>query len=174
MKNSKFIGMINLKDKIIVSDPYFAVGTKNQGNIDNIVPGTYNCFILKEKDANWGIKVNELFITNSDRPISRDQINTLADFEIRVDSGTAGIFDYDYYVKYHKDQHDDVYKVWYNKYVLKDYLDYRITANSGVWSISEYGDGIHDNCLHKCYIHSDSSGSIDAIRLVFIDDSNKD
>lgn len=168
MKNGKFIGLINLKDKIIVSDPYFAVGTKNQGNIDNVIPGTYNCFVLEDKDSNWGTKVRELFIINSNSPISRDQINTLIDTRIKEESGTIGIFDYDYYKKYHNDPFGDDYKIWYKKNVLEDYPDYRITSESGVWSICGYGDGICKSNLHECFVHLDDAGKINGIRIIFM------
>ena len=169
MKNSKFIGMINLSNKVMISDPCYLIDSWCQGEIENVVPGTYNCYVLDGDVPSWGHRIKELFITNSNRPISREEINTLMDFEVGVDSGIAGIFDYDYYEKYHKDSHDDAYKAWFDKYVLKNHPDFRITSDLGVWSRSGVGDG-----SYECYIHCDETGSVDAIRIVFIKEENKE
>lgn len=170
MKNSKFLGMIKLSNKVMVSDPCYSVGTWCQGVVENVLPGTYNCYILSGM-TDWGDRIKELYVTNSDRSISRDQINTTMSFDVGVDSGTAGIFDYDYYEKYHKNesQHDkEEQEAWYNKYVLKNFPDYKITSEKGIWSLSGYGDGGYD-----CFTHIDSEGYVDAIRIVFINDSKE-
>lgn len=167
MKNSKFLGMIKLSNKVMVSDPCYSVGTWCQGVVENVLPGTYNCYILNGMTG-WGDRIKELYVTNSNRPISREEINILMGFEVGVDSGIAGIFDYDYYEKYHKDSHDDAYNAWFDKYVLKNHPDFRITSDLGVWSRSGVGDGGYD-----CFTHIDSEGYIDAIRIVFISDSKE-
>lgn len=165
MEKCKFLGFIDLGNKVMVSDPCYSIGIWCQGTIDNVVSGTYGCYI-SEGDTDRGHRIKELFITKSDRSISRDQIDTFMDFEVGVDSGTAGIFDYDYYEKFHKDSRDDAFEAWFDKYIIKDRPDYRITSNSGVWSRSGYGDGGYD-----CFAHIDEDKKVDAIRIIFINDT---
>ena len=58
--------------------------------------------------------------------------------------------------KFIKDAHDDAYEAWFSKYVLKNYPDFRITSDLGVWLRSGIGDG-----SYECYIHCDETGLVD-------------
>ena len=171
MKNiKKFIGMINLGNKVMISDPCYSIDTWCQGKIGNIVPGTYNCYVLQgivKGWEDWGVREKELYLIHTCSSIKPEDIVEPTNFEVGVDSGTAGIFDYDYYEKYHnkeKDKDKEVFEVWYDKYVCDVDENYKITSDLGVWSRSGLGDG-----GYKCFIHTNSEGKVDGMKIVFID-----
>ena len=93
--------IIKLGSKVMVSDPCYGLGTWCQGVLENVLPGNYKCDVEYSDDGDWGERVSAIEVVheNYDRPVEFEPES----FEVGVDSGQAGIFDYDYYVKYHDD-----------------------------------------------------------------------
>lgn len=112
-------GTITLGDKVMVSDPCYGIGTWCQGVIENVLPGKYVCKAGFADEGNWGTRVADIRIVHEDYTQGYYNIVTdhLEEFEVGVDSGTAGIFDYEYYKKYHKDskERDHADRDWYNR-----------------------------------------------------------
>lgn len=167
----KKIGEINLSSKVIVSDPCYDLGTWCSGTIDNLKPGKYNCYIIK-RDTDWGKRVCELIVIHQDVILDSSDISVLENFEVGVDSATAGIFDYDYYVKFHTPSARDLHDEWWQKVVMEGFFGTKENLNNdfvipdeglGVMSTSGYGDGGYD-----CFTHINSLGKKDAIKIVFI------
>lgn len=165
------IGLITLGDKVVVSDPCYNICTWCSGIINNLFPGVYSCHVIQGivKDwEDWGVREKELYITHLCSSIKPEDIVEPTNFEVGVDSATAGIFDYDYYEKYHNREKDkEAFEVWYDKYVCDVDEDYKITSDLGVWSRSGLGDG-----SYECFIHTNSEGKVDGIKIVFIDENN--
>jgi hypothetical protein len=109
-------GTITLGSKVMVSDPCYGLGTWCQGVLDNVLPGEYECCVEHSDEGDWGMRVAAIEVTHSEY-INTVMILEQEDFEVGVDSGQAGIFDYDYYVKYHSDRNDreHVDEVWYDQ-----------------------------------------------------------
>lgn len=109
-------GNILLKDKAIVSDPCYGLNTWCQGIVENVLPGKYECFLTTVDEGEFGIRVAAIEVTHKDY-VDKDLIYTPEKFEVGVDSGQAGIFDYDYYTKYHTDTNErpHVDDDWYRK-----------------------------------------------------------
>lgn len=169
MENKKtFLGLITLGDKVVVSDPCYNICTWCSGIINNLFPGVYSCYVIQGivKDwEDWGVREKELYITHLCSSIKPEDISEPTNFEVGVDSGKAGIFDYDYYEKYHNEEKDkEAFEVWYDKYVCGVDENYKITSDLGVWSRSGLGDG-----SYECFIHTNSDGKVDGIKIVFID-----
>ena len=63
--------------------------------------------------------------------------------ELGVDSGTIGIFDKDYYEKYHYECSID--DTWYENNIINSVgrRKEHITDNKGVWVNTTYGDGVY-------------------------------
>lgn len=128
MKKDKYeLGSIELKDSVYISDPCYEVGIWCQAFITNLKPGRYLGFMYKT-DTSWGRRVTDLWIVHEDyKDVYPDTIVEGAD--IGVDSGSAGIYDKEYYEKYHimeegKNIDDDPESAeWYEHqfYLMYDY-----------------------------------------------------
>lgn len=105
-------GTITLGDKVMVSDPCYGLNTWCQGVLENVLPGEYECKVGFADDS----IVADIDVTHKDY-VDRMLSYEAEEFEVGVDSGQAGIFDYDYYKKYHTDssERDHVNRYWYNK-----------------------------------------------------------
>lgn len=107
-------GIIKLGEKVMVSDPCYGLGTWCQGVIENVLPGNYECVVEYSDEGDWGVRVAAIEVIHQDTRFIRYEAQ---DFEVGVDSGQAGIFDYEYYVKYHTDskEAEHVDDGWYDK-----------------------------------------------------------
>ena len=95
-------GIITLNDKVMVSDPCYGLNTWCQGVLENVLPGQYDCNVEYSDEGDWGTRVSAIEVTHVD--YDRCTLDEeLEKFEVGVDSGQAGIFDYEYYAKYHMD-----------------------------------------------------------------------
>lgn len=108
-------GTITLGDKVMVSDPCYGLGTWCQGVLENVLSGVYDCNVEYSDEGDWGTRVSAIEVTHES---CRGKFIALEceDFEVGVDSGQAGIFDYEYYAKYHMDamEREHVSDDWYD------------------------------------------------------------
>ena len=173
MNNLEYIGTVSLGTKVMVSDPCYRLKTWCQGVLENVKAGIWNAYLRMSDEGEWGIRVAELIVIHSEcaktNPIVIDELQT---FEVGVDSGCAGIFDYDYYAKYHTE--DETNRNWYDTIICKQFFPTHeqsgwensiFTDSEGVASSSGYGDGGYD-----CFVSRNDEGEIIGIKIVFIDD----
>lgn len=161
----KYIGKINLNDTVMVSDPCYKVGVWCQGEVNNVLEGEYNVFI-SEDDG----RIKELIVSHDNySEIEAEDINIEQPFEVGVDSGNAGIFDYKYYCDTHEE--DDILDEWYDNMHAK-LFDNECSKNwlffrkHGVITSSGYGDG-----CYYCYT-AERNNKVMAIKIVFIDEGD--
>lgn len=95
-------GTITLGAKVMVSDPCYGLNTWCQGILENVLPGEYECVVGFVDEGKWGTRVAGIEVIHKDYTEKLNGFNP-EEFEVGVDSGTAGIFDYEYYAKYHSD-----------------------------------------------------------------------
>ena len=160
---------ITLGNKVVVSDPCYELDTWCAGTLNNVLPGEYKCDIVKENNR-WGERVSHLYAVHNDYNVKLKEINEMQDFEVGVDSGTAGIFDYDYYALYHLGKTDDQ---WYDHRICNAFYPNRMemgisiiqTHNKGVVSLSGFGDG-----SYTCFVKRNDEGQIIAIMIEYISD----
>ena len=161
----KYIGKINLNDTVMVSDPCYRVGVWCQGEINNVLEGAYNVYISKDDG-----RIKELIVSHDKYPEIEDgEIIMEQSFEVGVDSGNAGIFDYKYYCDTHEE--DDILDEWYDNMhaklfdngYSKNWLFFR---KHGVITSSGYGDG-----CYYCYT-AERDNKVIAIKIVFIDEGD--
>lgn len=109
-------GFIKLGDKVMVSDPCYGLNTWCQGVLENVLPGEYECKVGFSDEGDWGNRVADIEVVHEDY-IDKFLEMRPEEFEVGVDSGTAGIFDYDYYTKYHSDSSEwpHIDNNWYNR-----------------------------------------------------------
>ena len=156
---------IRLGNKVMVSDPCYGLGTWCQGVLENVLPGNYQCDVEYSDEGEWGVRVSAIEVRHVDYNdfVPMDMEN----FEVGVDSGQAGIFDYDYYAQYHDscNVYPHVDDDWYGK-VCGITLS-RASASDidgfGFVSSSGFGDG-----GYTCWTAREKNGHIVAIRVEFI------
>lgn len=166
------IGTIKLNEKVMVSDPCYMIGTWCQGTVENVLPGTYHCFYVTEYES-YG-RVKNLIVVHEDHLSILESgyfFDEVIDETIGVDSGTCGIFDYEYYERYHMDSNDPEHEKWYRDKidVQNGRTNFGITDEVGVWSESGYGDG-----CYPCYVHCDDNKKIVKFVIEFICDDEDD
>lgn len=174
----EYIGRFSLGNKVMVSDPCYGTDTWCQGVLENVRKGFWDAYIKMCDKGPWGIRVAELIVINLDyndeyAGLTSEDISELQEFEVGVDSGTAGIFDYEYYCKCHTDK--DVDEDWYETQITDQFFpgvnesDWEksiFTEFNGVVSSSGYGDGCYD-----CYVARNEEGEIVGIKIVYISDN---
>lgn len=163
----KNLGKIQLKEKVMISDPTYEVGVWCQGVLENVLPGIYHCYLELSDEGEWGTRCSRLFIIEEDYELEESdyRFDAREQFEVGVDSAQAGIFDFKYYENNHcpkcseKDEcdwEDEIFEITTgsNKGGVID--------EKGAVARSGFGDGSYD-----CYTAM-RNGKIVGIELVFI------
>lgn len=152
------VGTIQLDKSVIVTDPCYTDGTWCSKELKNIQVGSFKCFFCYSDEGGQERKVSYLIAIHED---FLDYIDFKDKFQfdskkickipyynvIGVDSGQAGIFNYDYYIEHQPDNrwelNIDGEKSWYRRIcdiTCSDELG-GIIDNNGVVSQSGDGDG---------------------------------
>ena len=162
---------VRLGNKVMVSDPCYGMNTWCQGVLKDVLPGDYECNVEYYDGIGWGDRVAAIEVVHQDYNgvVGYEPEN----FEVGVDSGQVGIFDYEYYTRYHDDtnKYPHVNDDWYEK-VCKITLAKAQTGtidDLGFVSSSGFGDG-----EYTCYTARERNGYIVAIRIEFITDDEYD
>jgi hypothetical protein len=107
---------IKLSEKVVVSDPSYPIGTWCQAVIDNVLDGDYIVEVEKRHMGEWGTRCATLMVLHSDfKNEKKIKWETTTHF-IGVDSGQAGVFNYDSY------KNDSVFKTKSNFYIDAPFL----------------------------------------------------
>lgn len=156
----KDFGTIELKGKIMVSDPCYGIDTWCN-TVQKVVKGTYRCeAIINEDEKTWtGVKALRISLLGHENDIADTHLSD----NIGVDSGTCGIFDYSYFKKHHgSDNADDL---WYSdnvmSWVSKDIG--KNTDGKGFITTTYYGDGMYELYGAK----DDAKGGIVALEIIY-------
>ena len=51
------LGIIELNNKVRISDPCYSVDEWCAGTLENVLPGTYHCFYQKVDCGDWGTRI---------------------------------------------------------------------------------------------------------------------
>ena len=159
------INMIQLGEKVIVTDPCYGLIVPCKAIVNNVVPGEYETSVETIDCGNWGERISSLSAIKRDSYREIVQENCLENV-IGVDSGQVGIFDYDYRIK----QGDDLGEYHDESSIYKRICN--LTGSSTQWgeldnkvvaSSSGFGDGCYDLVLFK-----NKEGKIIGFKVIFI------
>lgn len=133
----KHYGVIELGRDVKVSDPCYSVDTWCNHDLHNVKPGMWDCYIVLDDETEL---VAYLVLCKDGYGF---QIPTFCEpADIGVDSGTCGIYDYEYFAKYHQPNNRD--EEWYEENVMswcmKDQA-FLCTEGKGFVSDTGHGDG---------------------------------
>lgn len=151
----KKAGKITLGEHVIVSDPSYQWDIWCNIHLD-IKPGTYDCFV--EKDKKNG-RISKLLVLHEQ---SEGKEDLIYESSAGVDSGQMGVFDMDYYMKNQPDDDFDNLKSWYRQICQLTLRDkgYGTKDKKCVVSRSGYGDG-----TYPVYCGRDKDGFITSIMI---------
>ena len=157
--------MIQIKNKVIISDPCYNRNTWCMTDQDNMLEGNYNYFVDDINDEDWGnrIKSIEIIHENYERPKQWNYKNDL----VGVDSGQAGIFCDTIYPKEEDTGKYNDLNSFYGKCcdATLSKEQFGIIENSGIVSSSGYGDG-----QYTCFIQNNEQNKCIGVRIVFINE----
>lgn len=105
------VGTVELRDKVRVSDPCYDMDTWCAGTLENVLQGKYQCFYQKVDTGDWGIRVASIEVRHEN--YLDIESTELQDIDVGVDSGQAGIYDLDYFIKAREDKNGE--DTWYDK-----------------------------------------------------------
>ena len=112
MKNTKTIklGKFKVESGVVrVSDPCYDRKTWCAGTIDGVKKGEWVAEAISFNEGEWGNRIGYLIAFHKDYKFDIDKTREVANFQVGVDSGQAGIYD----DKYFKD--DKVFAKFTNK-----------------------------------------------------------
>lgn len=84
--------MIELGEKVIVSDPCYKRDVWCMGSVDNVLPGKYRPIVTYSDEGRWGIRVSDLMVIHESVDVADLKRRYKQPFSVGVDSGQAGIF----------------------------------------------------------------------------------
>lgn len=159
------IDMIQLGEKVIVTDPCYDLTVPCKTIVDNVVPGEYVTDVETIDAGNWGERISSLLAIKKD---SYREIVQEACLEnvIGVDSGQVGIFDYNYRIE----QGDDLGEYNDESSIYKRICNITLSPtqwgeldNKVVASSSGFGDGCYDLVLFK-----NKENKVIGFKIIFI------
>ncbi len=180
----------NLGTKVVVSDPCYTIPTWCHAIVEDVLPGKYIGTVQMYDGGDWGNRVEKLRAVHENHSMVSHKIKwELFPVEIGVDSGQAGIFDFDHY---RNDEHSESYDLplifgndwcenegdkWYQRMCsltlgkkndgISD--DHYGSSPDGIVSSSGYGDGSYDLYVGKI------NNQIVGFEIVFItEDEDED
>lgn len=115
------VGEITLNNKVRISDPCYDIDTWCAGTIENVLPGDYKCYMQRVDTGSWGVRISSIEVKHKDYLNIEPTENTGID--VGVDSGQAGIYDLDYFVKNREDKNGD--DKWYWRVCDSTYIEER-------------------------------------------------
>ena len=141
MKQKENIGTITLGEIAFLSDPFY--GTMSKWNCTmEMIPGEYFVFITRTMTQTIQGSISSLYVVHKDfyknfkkRPSDDHERLCCA-----VDSGTCGIFNAEYFEKFHDESGVD--DDWYEENVIK-MDEFKITDGKGAISSTGLGDGLY-------------------------------
>ena len=166
-------GIIVLGEKVMVSDPCYGLETWCQGVIENVLRGEYVCKVGYSDEDEYGTRVADIEVIH--KSFSGKFLEYYPEeFEVGVDSGQAGIFDYEYYKKYHKDrnEHKHVDEHWYARvcgitYTRKKNPYYKEFNDWGDKEFfKKYAEYMHNTKINSPYLEKLDGNIIDNLGIV--------
>lgn len=161
-----YFGTITLGSRVMISDPCYRLDIWCQGVLNNVLPGEYHCHTYMYDTNGWGRRVCAISVAHVDYEYEELNADEVMPFDVGVDSGQAGIFDFKYYTKHHEPFLD---KKWYNDVcdLTLSIQQAGIIDDKGFVSSSGYGDG-----GYSCAVRRNDDGYIIGIVILFIDVDN--
>lgn len=103
---------IELGDKVVISDPCYDLDTWCNGVLENVKPGIWHTKAENVNINNWGERCSALIVWHKDVEEPDEDAYEETSIHVGVDSGQAGIYDYDHFAYIKDDKERD--ENWYD------------------------------------------------------------
>ena len=157
--------------KLRITDPCYDTSVWCSGELDDVKTGRWYAKIEKCNLGKWGSRIQSITAFHSTYD-NNDATPIIANFEVGVDSGQAGIFDSRYYQDASvfeneiDEDTDDKNEKWYNRVSARTLSDERAgVIPYGAVSSSGFGDG-----SYTCRYIQDENGEVVWVSIEFITD----
>lgn len=159
----KHYGTIELGTSVILSDPCYEPDNWCSAQVNNMVPGIYDCYADFTEIEHWGTRVARLVIIIDNPPHEApNKIKELGTY-LGVDAGVFGIYDESYF-RNKKSENPDA---WYQQNVISWIAKeegFICEDAKGFITSSGLGDGSYEP-----YVYFDDQGKIYKIEVSFIE-----
>ena len=136
-KKIKKVGTINLDKKVILSDPCYPLGTWCTITLEGVTSGIYNCYVTESDEDDWGQRISNIMVVHKDYEEESKLLDKkLEKGTVGVDSGQAGIYDYNYYAK--NNSNED----WYDRVCDSTYYTEKNKNYVPVFETKEFKDAL--------------------------------
>lgn len=103
---------IELGDKVVISDPCYDLDTWCNGVLENVKPGIWHTKAENVNINGWGDRCTALIAWHEDVEEPDEDDYELTGIDVGVDSGQAGIYDYNHFAHIKGDENRD--EQWYD------------------------------------------------------------
>ena len=103
---------IELGNKVVISDPCYDLDTWCNGVLENVKPGIWHTKAENVNINNWGERCSALIVWHKDVEEPDEDAYEETNIHVGVDSGQAGIYDYDHFAYIKDDKERD--ENWYD------------------------------------------------------------
>lgn len=103
---------IELGNKVVISDPCYDLDTWCNGVLENVKPGTWHTKAENLNINHWGDRCSALIAWHEDVEEPDEDAYEETSIHVGVDSGQAGIYDYDHFAYIKDDKERD--ENWYD------------------------------------------------------------
>lgn len=158
----KHYGTIELGKSVILSDPCYEPDIWCSAQVNNMIPGIYDCYADFTEIEHWGTRVTRLVIMIDNPPHEAPKKVKEVSACLAVDAGVFGIYDEKYFRKKKSENPD----AWYERNVLSWVMKeegFICEDAKGFITTSGFGDG-----CYNAYCHLDDHGKVYKIEVVFI------
>lgn len=134
LQDKENVGTIELSNKVRVSDPCYDKDTWCAGTLENVLSGTYQCFLQRRNTGDWGIRIANIEVRHKDYlDVEPTEVQNI---DVGVDSGQCGIYDLEYFIEARKDE--DSEDEWYDRiceatYKVIENPEYHPFKSSSFW-----------------------------------------
>jgi len=147
--------------EVYVTDPCYEIGTWCQGLVKDVLNGTWESYVEYGTSGWEKGRVKALTVKHITEG-NKHNVSDKADFEVGVDSGTAGFFDAAKYPGKEDDFYDRVCNLTFTD-AHGGCIEFGTISSSG------FGDGGYD-----CWVGKNSDGKVVNMEIIFIDDNEED
>ena len=144
MESAIDIGIIELSEKVIVSDPCYERNDRGMVKDLTVKPGRYKTGIVYNDDEEWGCRIASLFAVHEDLKDPKLTDWKSVGVEVAVDSGQCGVFDDSIYPQLEDPAYTEMFYDENCSITLKKIPAGRLKNNKGAVSSSGYGDGVYE------------------------------
>jgi hypothetical protein len=164
----EYVSSIELGKTLAISDPCYEDNCHGLNGKLEILPGLYNCFVTIGEEGWYKNRIKMATIVHEDYVDLLDDVEmeVVEEFCLGVDSGLMGFFDYEYFLKHHKDKLDEE---WYEKCIQSSEKAFIFSDENHKDECFISSTGLGDG-KYNCLVSRNKNGKIVEVTAYFVYD----